>query len=148
MGMKSVLITGCSDVGIGSALALTFAQRGLLVFATTRKIASMSKLENQPNVRLLALDITDQSQIRAAVEAVKKETGGRLDYLVNNAALGRFMPLLDEAEGFKEAKELFDLNVWAQLSMVQAFTPLLMEAKGTVAYISSIASRVNMPWIG
>jgi 1-acylglycerone phosphate reductase len=148
MVMKSVLITGCSDTGIGSALALTFAQRGLLVFATTRKISSMSKLQNLPNVRLLALDITDQAQICAAVEAVKKETGGRLDYLVNNAALGRFMPLLDEAEGFEQAKELFDLNVWAQLSMVQDFTPLLMEAKGTVVYISSIASRVNMPWIG
>jgi len=148
MDKKSVLITGCSDGGIGGALALAFAQRGLLVFATTRKIASMSKLTNLPNVRLLVLDITNQAQIHAAVEAVKKETGGSLDYLVNNAAQGRFMPLLDEAEGFKEAKELFDLNLWAQLSMVQAFTPLLMEAKGTVAYISSLATRVNMPWLG
>ena len=146
--MKSVLITGCSDGGIGSALAVTFAQRGLLVFATTRNISSMSKLENLPNVRLLAMDITNPTQVRDAVGVVKKETGGTLDYLVNNAAQGRFMPLLDEAEGFAEAKELFEVNVWAQLSVTQAFAPLLIEAKGTIVYISSVAGQVNVPWVG
>jgi len=146
--MKSVLITGCSDGGIGSALAVTFAQRGLLVFATTRNISSMSRLENLSNVRLLAMDITNATQVRDAVGVVKKETGGTLDYLVNNAAQGRFMPLLDEAEGFAEAKELFEVNVWAQLSVTQAFAPLLIETKGTIVYISSLAGQVNVPWVG
>ncbi|KAF2826848.1 NAD(P)-binding protein [Ophiobolus disseminans] len=146
--VKSVLITGCSDGGIGSALAISFAQRGLLVFATTRCISSMSKLENLPNVRLLTLDISNATQIREAVEVVKKETGGRLDYLVNNAGLGRFMPLLDEPEELLEAKEIFDINVWAQLNVSQAFAPLLIEAKGTIVYISSLAGQTNVPWIG
>lgn len=88
--MKSVLITGCTDEGIGSAMAITFAQRGLLVFAAARKLSKMTKLANLPNIRLLELDVTDTAQIRSAVDLVRKETGGTLDYLVNNA--GKTIP--------------------------------------------------------
>jgi 1-acylglycerone phosphate reductase len=145
--MKSVLITGCSDGGIGSALAITFAQRGLLVFAATRNVSKMSKLENLTNVHLLALDITEHTQVRNAVEIVKKATGGTLDYLVNNAAQVRFMPILDEPEGFQEARKQFDINLWAQMDMVQAFAPLLIEAKGTLVYNSSAAAHGTAPWL-
>jgi 1-acylglycerone phosphate reductase len=146
--MKSVLVTGCSDGGIGSALALAFAQRGLLVFASARNTAKMSALANLPNIRLLTLDITNPEDVRAATTAVKKETGGSLDYLVNNAGQTRYMPLLDEDPDFEQAKELFELNVWSQLRMVQAFAPLLIEAKGTVVYISAVSARLNFTWIG
>jgi 1-acylglycerone phosphate reductase len=144
--MKSVLITGCSDGGIGSSLALTFAQRGLLVFATARNVATMAKLENLPNVRLLKLDITIPDDVRTATGIVKKETGGTLDFLINNAAQARYMPMLDE--DFEQAKTLFELCVWSQLRMVQAFSPLLIEAKGTAVYISSVSAHLNMPWLG
>ncbi|KAH3912616.1 hypothetical protein HBI56_154650 [Parastagonospora nodorum] len=145
--MKSVLITGCSDGGIGSALALTFATRGLLVFASARSLSKMSELANLPNVHLLELDIVKPADIASAVSAVKKETGGTLDYLVNNAAQARYMPMLDET--VEQAKELFELNVWSQLRMVQAFAPLLIEAKGCAVYISSVSGYVTqMPWMG
>src|SRR4051812_11668931 len=134
--MKSVLITGCSDGGIGSALAITFASRGLLVFAGARSVGKMTKLSSLPNVHLLELDVLKPEAIRAAVGAVRKETGGSLDYLVNNAGQARYMPALDE--DIEKAKELFDLNVWSVLRMVQAFTPLLMASKGNVVYISSL----------
>jgi 1-acylglycerone phosphate reductase len=146
--MKSVLITGCSDDGIGSALALTFAQRGLLVFAAARNPSKMSKLANLSNVHLLTLDILKPEDVRAATAVVKKETGGSLDYLINNAAQTRYMPLLDEDPDMGMAKELFELNVWSQLRVVQAFTPLLIAAKGTVVYISSISGHTNVPWNG
>ncbi|OAL04447.1 NAD(P)-binding protein [Phaeosphaeriaceae sp. SRC1lsM3a] len=135
---KSVLVTGCSDGGLGSALALTFAQRGLLVFATARSTAKMTKLANLPNVRLLTLDITKPEDVSAAVASVKKETGGSLDFLINNAGQARYMPMLDESPDVGPAKDLFELNVWSQLRMVQEFAPLLMEAKGTAVYTSSI----------
>jgi NADP-dependent 3-hydroxy acid dehydrogenase YdfG len=88
--MKSVLITGCTNGGIGSAMALAFAQHGLLVFAAARKVSKMTNLDNLPNVKLLELDVTDTAQIRSATELVRKETGGTLDYLINNA--GRDSP--------------------------------------------------------
>jgi 1-acylglycerone phosphate reductase len=145
---KSVLVTGCSDGGLGSAIALTFAQRGLLVFATARNTAKMSKLANLPNVRLLTLDVTKPEDVRAAVASVKKETGGLLDFLVNNAGQARYVPMLDENPDAGPAKELFELNVWSQLRMVQEFAPLLMKAKGTAVYISSLSGYLNNPYNG
>ncbi|KAH7079505.1 hypothetical protein FB567DRAFT_123463 [Paraphoma chrysanthemicola] len=146
--MKSVLITGCTDEGIGSAMAITFAQRGLLVFAAARKLSKMTKLANLPNIRLLELDVTDTAQIRSAVDLVRKETGGTLDYLVNNAGQTRYLPLLDEDPELSEAKAIFDTNVWGQLRMVHAFVPLLTEAKGSLVYISSGSGYMNIPWNG
>lgn len=142
----SVLVTGCSDDGIGSALALAFAQRGFCVFTTARNTAGMTKLRDLDNVTLLTLDVLDAKQIEAAVGAVSKETGGTLNYLVNNAGRNRFMPLLDE--DIEEAKKLYDTNVWGPLQLVQAFSPLLIEAKGTVVFISSVSGYVNVPWQG
>ncbi|KAL9106014.1 MAG: hypothetical protein Q9227_008922 [Pyrenula ochraceoflavens] len=142
----SVLVTGCSDDGIGCALALAFARRGLRVFATARNTASMTNFQGLSNVTLLLLDVLDQKQIHDAVAKISKETGGTLDYLVNNAGRNRFMPLLDE--NIEEAKELYDTNVWAPLRLVQAFSPLLIEAKGTVLFIASVSGYLNVPWQG
>jgi len=82
--MKSVLITGCSDGGIGSALAKVFQSHNLHVFATTRDVSKMKDLTELPNTTLLSLVVTNSSQISAAVDKVKSHTGGTLDYLVNN----------------------------------------------------------------
>lgn len=108
----------------------------------------MSKLANLPNVRLLTLDITKPEDVRSAVASVKKETNGKLDYLLNNAGQARYMPMLDESPDIGPAKELFETNVWAQLRMVQEFAPLLMEAKGTVVYTSSLSGYLNNPYMG
>lgn len=144
MPPKSVLITGCSDGGIGSALALAFEQRGLHVFATARNIAKMSELQGR-NITLLTLDTTVPEQIKEAVDAVKKATG-TLDYLVNNAARNHFRPILDE--NIEETKNLFNTNVWGPLAVTQAFSPLIIKAKGSFVFITSIAGYGNTPWMG
>lgn len=142
----SVLITGCSDGGIGFALAVVFAKHNYNVFATARNTTSMSLLQHSANITLLTLDVLQPAQIQAAVAAVKKETGGTLDILVNNAGATRFMPLLDE--NIEEAKKLYDVNVWAPLEVTRAFMPLLMESKGLVVFIASLSGYVNIPWQG
>lgn len=144
--LKSVLITGCSDHGIGSALAVAFQERGSQVFATARSIAKMSALAGLPNVTMLGLDITNPLQIKAAVETVEAQSGGTLDYLINNAGIYHFLPLVDE--DIQDAKNVFDTNVWGTLAVTQAFTPLLIHAKGTIVNISSISSCMYVPWIG
>jgi hypothetical protein len=146
MSSGSVLITGCSDGGIGSALALTFQQRGFQVFATARDIEKMSELKVLENVILLALDITNVEQIRESVDVVTKATGGTLDYLVNNAGHNHFRPILDE--NIKETRDLFDTNVWGPLAVTQAFSPLVIQAKGSFVFITSIAGYGNTPWMG
>ena len=143
---KSVLITGCSDGGIGSALAHIFQSRGYHVFATARTLSKMSELANLSRVTLLTLDITLSSHIAAATESVQRETGGTLDYLINNAGRSHFSPILDAS--IDESKRLFDTNLWGTLAVIQAFAPLVIKAKGTIVNIASMTGHVNIPWMG
>jgi len=83
---KSALITGCSDGGIGAALARVLKDRGFRVFATARKLEKM-KLLQELECDCLILDVEDETTIRAASEEVRKLTGGKLDLLINNAGI-------------------------------------------------------------
>ena len=87
MAQKSVLITGCSEGGIGDALAQAFHRRGLCVFATARNPAKAEHLKAR-GMDVLPLDVTSPSSLEAAVETVKAATGGTLDFLVNNSGAG------------------------------------------------------------
>jgi 1-acylglycerone phosphate reductase len=146
MPPPTVLITGCSDGGIGSALALTFHQRNFHVFATARDTTKMSALKDLANVTLLILDITTQDTIQAAVDEVASKTGGTLNFLVNNAAHNHFMPILDE--DIEKTKELFDTNVWGPLRVTQAFASLILKAKGAFVFMTSISGYGTTPWMG
>ncbi|KAJ5726137.1 uncharacterized protein N7483_007494 [Penicillium malachiteum] len=145
MAPKTVLITGCSDDGIGYGLALTFQKQGFHVFATARNLNKITKLNGLPNVTLLTLDVTEPIQIQAAVAAVDAQTGGSLDVLVNNAGRNHFMPYLDE--DVDQLKALYDINVWGPLRVTKAFSPLLIKAKGSIAFITSISGYLNVPFM-
>ncbi|ROT37818.1 NAD(P)-binding protein [Sodiomyces alkalinus F11] len=142
----SVLITGCSDGSAGSSMAQVFQKQGYHVFASSRSPATMSKLERLPDITLLQLDTTKPADITAAADAVSRHTGGTLTYLVNCAGRNHFMPLLDQ--DIDAAKEIYDANVWGPLAVTQAFAPLLIKAKGTLVFISSVAGYLNVPYQG
>ncbi|KAK3172482.1 hypothetical protein OEA41_005804 [Lepraria neglecta] len=143
---KTVLITGCSTGGIGWAMAKNFHQRGFYVFATARNPSKAADLAELSDIEILELDVTVPKTIVQCKEIVAKRTGGSLDVLVNNAGVEFNSPLLDT--DVAEAKRLYDVNVWGPLAMVQAFAPLLIEAKGVVSNQSSIDGALNMVWAG
>lgn len=87
MAPKTVLITGCSEGGIGDALAQVFHRKGLRVFATARDLSKVEHLKTM-GLDTLPLDVTDAASIKAAVESVNSLTGGTLDILVNNSGGG------------------------------------------------------------
>jgi len=146
MALKSVLITGCSARGIGSALVEAFQKQNMLVFATARDPSKISHLKEIPNVELLTLEPTSATSVRAAVDIVAAQTGGTLDYLVNNAGQTIIMPTLDF--DIETAKSMYEINVWGMVRVTQAFAPLVIEAKGVIANINSISTHVNTPWMG
>lgn len=146
MAFKSVLITGCSAGGIGFALVEAFQRRNFHVFATARDQSKMEPLGKLPNVTLLSLNPTSLTSVQAAVRSVHAQTGGTLDYLVNNAGQTIVMPTLDFDIG--TAREMYEINVLAMVRVTQEFAPLLIAAKGTIVSISSIASSVITPWMG
>ncbi|KAF7865808.1 hypothetical protein EAF04_005973 [Stromatinia cepivora] len=143
---KFVLITGCSDGGIGSALALTFQKRGFHVFASARDVSKMSALEGLPDVTHLMLDVTDPQQIQNSLEFVRSKCGGFLDILINNSGRNHFSPVLDI--DLVEAKKIYDINVWGALMLIQKFAPLIIAAKGSIVNVTSISGYVNVPYMG
>lgn len=145
--LPTVLITGCSAGGIGSALAEEFHARGHHVFATARSLSKMSHLESLPNITLLELDVTSEDSINAAVKFVAAKTDSKLDYLVNNSGQAMTMPALDT--DLDQAKKLFDVNFWGVVAVTQAFSPLVIAAtKGTIVDIASLATVFYVPWMG
>lgn len=127
----TILITGCSPGGMGAALAIALHKAGHHVYATARNPSKLSALAEQ-GIKTLVLDVTSTSSIASAVSAVSSLPDGRgLNMLVNNAAGSYTMPIADVS--LDAAKELFDLNVWSQVAVTQAFLPLLLKSTTTAS---------------
>jgi NAD(P)-dependent dehydrogenase (short-subunit alcohol dehydrogenase family) len=86
---ETALITGCSKGGIGDALAQEFYHKGVRVFATARDLSKIQHLKAM-GLDTIQLDVTSEESIQDAVRFIEKETGGKLNYLVNNAGMGTF----------------------------------------------------------
>ncbi|KAI6082324.1 putative short-chain dehydrogenase/reductase [Hypoxylon rubiginosum] len=135
MSPKTVLITGCSEGGIGAALVAEFQSRGCQVFATARDVSKMQSLANL-GIETLALDVNSDASIATAFTAVQKATGGSLDYLVNNAGVNHPMPFVDSR--VDDMRRIIETNVVAVLAVTHAFLPLLIAARGCVATVGSV----------
>lgn len=141
---KAVLITGAST-GIGRMAAERLAAAGYYVYAGARKEADIQTLNALTNVTAIRLDVTKQQQIDAAVKQVKEEGRG-LWGLVNNAGVNVIDPL---AEGDEQTLEfIFDVNVYGVFRVTKAFAPLLIESKGRIVNISSIAGVLSGGFTG
>src|SRR5687767_8478700 len=86
---KTVLITGCSEGGIGDGLAKAFHKTGLRVFASARNLSKIAHFDAL-GIETIQLDVTDPISISAAVKTVSALTNGTLDFLVNNSGGGAF----------------------------------------------------------
>lgn len=136
---RTVLITGCSDGGLGSHLAIAFHKAGWRVFASARNPNKLKHAQTA-GIETIQLDVTSDESIAQAVSQVSELTSGSLDLLLNNAGAGYSMPLVDL--DLNEARKLFDLNVWSIISMTRAFLPLLAKSQqgGIVANNTSCSS--------
>ena len=136
---KTVLITGCSPGGIGHALARAFHSSGLHVFATARNEKALRDL-TAIGVEALSLEVTSPASITEIKNHIHERTGGSLDYLVNNAGRNYTVPALDI--DFAEVQSVFESNVFAVMRLCQAFAPLLIQSKGTIINIGSVAATI------
>lgn len=139
---KTVLITGTNPGGIGNSLAREFNSHGLRVFATARQTSSITDLADI-GIETFSLEVTNAESIDALKKEIASKTGGKLDYLVNNAGRNYTVPALDA--DFDEVTATFDVNVVAVMRMCKAFAPLLIEAKGAIVQIGSLAGI--MPYV-
>ncbi|KAL8836813.1 MAG: hypothetical protein Q9170_002774 [Blastenia crenularia] len=147
MSKPIALITGCSQGGIGDALAHQFVTNGFHVLAAVRNPTKAAHFSNMGDIEIVTLNVTSSESISSLVAEVKDRLPeGKLDILVNNAGFGATGPLI-EAD-IATAKGLFDVNVLGLLAVTQAFAPMLIAAKGTVVNISSVGGILAIPWGG
>jgi NAD(P)-dependent dehydrogenase (short-subunit alcohol dehydrogenase family) len=138
-------ITGCST-GFGRELATQTLARGFRVAVTARKPAEVEALAKTGEALVLKLDVTDQSQIDAAIKAAEEKFGG-IDVLVNNAGIGYFAAI-EEGED-KEVRRMFEINVFGMSRMIQAVLPgMRRRRKGCIVNISSLAGLRSAPSLG
>lgn len=139
-----VLVTGCSS-GIGRATAIYLAQRGWRVYASARRLEDIASLQTERLVPLV-LDVTDEESRQSAIDQIAKQAGG-LDALVNNAGTNIGGPL--ELISLEDARQQFEVNVWAALRLSQLTAPFMRErGGGRIVNVSSVMARVPLPFSG
>jgi NAD(P)-dependent dehydrogenase (short-subunit alcohol dehydrogenase family) len=143
---KTVVITGASS-GIGRASVACMAQQGWRVFATVRESADGDRLRSDFGTSLtpVIMDVTDRASILAAAEQVSLQLDrDGLDGLVNVAGVGKVRPV--EYMTPTGLQEIFDINVFGQIAVTQAFLSLLRKARGRIVDISSIGAHIAIPF--
>ncbi|MDA7015217.1 L-iditol 2-dehydrogenase [Pseudomonas cerasi] len=137
---KSALITG-SARGIGRAFAQAYIHEGARVAIADIDLqrAQATATELGPNAYAVRMDVTDQSSIDQAIAAVVAQTG-KLDILINNAALFDLAPIVDITRDSYE--RLFSINVAGTLFTLQAAARQMI-AQGHGGRIINMASQAG-----
>lgn len=138
---QTVLITGCST-GIGRATAERLAAAGHRVYATARSPESIADLE-AGGCRTMALDVTDEASMEAAVMRIGEEAGG-VDSLVNNAGYSQSGAI--ETLAMDALRRQFETNVFGLVRMTQLVLPgMRAKGRGRVVNISSMGANFTFP---
>lgn len=138
----AVLITGCSS-GIGRATAKRLALRGAwTVYATARRVETIRDLEPD-GCRVLALDVTDEASMVAAVAAIEREHGA-VAALVNNAGFSQSGAV--ETVPIERVRAQFETNVFGLVRLSQLVLPGMRRARrGRIVHLSSMGGRLVFP---
>lgn len=141
---KTILITG-AGTGIGKDTAFALAARGHKVIATTETEKQRIALQEEIKLRnvqldVFKLDITNESD-RKRIENYD------LDVLINNAGIGESGSLAEI--DMNKVRHNFEVNVFSAFELTQvALKTMLKNDRGTVLFLSSLAGRITMPFLG
>jgi NAD(P)-dependent dehydrogenase (short-subunit alcohol dehydrogenase family) len=131
---KTLLVTGANR-GIGQALVEEALTRGAKrVYAGTRQPLA----HPDGRVTTLTLDVTNATQIQAAVDQV-----GSLDILINNAGVAFYDDLSERAL----IEQHLAVNLFGAYGVTQAFLPLLARSRGGIVNILSVTGLAALPVI-
>jgi NAD(P)-dependent dehydrogenase (short-subunit alcohol dehydrogenase family) len=138
---KAVLITGCSS-GIGRATALRLAASGWKVYASARRTEAISDLRDA-GCETLALDVTDESSMRAAVERVEQAEGA-VGVLINNAGYSQSGAI--ETVPLDAVRRQFETNVFGLVRLTQLVLPKMRAQRwGKIINLGSMGGRLSFP---
>ena len=137
----AALVTGCSS-GIGRGVALTLHAAGYSVYATARRPEVLNDLADA-GMSTLALDVTDEASMAAAVARVVADHGA-VGVLVNNAGYA-LQGTIEEAD-LAEVRRQFETNVFGLVRLTQLVLPgMRAQGWGRVVNIGSMGGRFTFP---
>lgn len=132
---RAVLVTGASS-GIGLRMTETLAENGFHVYAGARSSDDLARLDAMENVSSIRLDVTDQSEIEAAVAWVQAQGRG-LYGLINNAGVAVVEPLVEISEDDMWFQQ--NVNVFGPWRVTAAFADMIIESEGRIMTTGSIS---------
>ncbi len=140
---KTVIVTGASS-GIGKALAEVFSEAGANVVLAAR---SLDKLEavakNLPGESLaVTCDVQKEEDCRKLIDEAIATFGG-IDILINNAGIS--MRALFKDLDLEVMHRVMNINFWGTVYCTKYALPYLLERKGSLIGISSIAGYRGLP---
>ena len=137
MNKKIAIVTGGTS-GIGKATALALRGAGYTIYEFSRREAGVEGLHH------IRADITDETQVRAAVQQVM-DAEGQIDVVVNNAGFGISGAV--EFTSTEDAKSLFDVNFFGMVNMNRAVLPIMrQQGGGRIVNMSSVAAPIAIPF--
>lgn len=145
MTVKTIFVTGAS-AGFGAATARRFAQAGWRVIACARRADRLHRIADEcgANVHAAAFDIRDEAAMLSALEALPAEFRG-IDVLVNNAGLALGTAKAPHCD-LAQWRQMIDTNVTALVTLTHKLLPTLIERRGAIINISSVAG--SYPYTG
>jgi short-subunit dehydrogenase len=143
---KVVIVTGASS-GIGEAIAREFARNGSKVVLAARSVEKLSAIADEiksinPNVAYFETDVSIESDCKNLIEKTVEKFGG-VNILVNNAGLSMRASFSDVE--IKVLHRLMDVNFWGTVYCTKYALPYLVESKGSLIGVSSVAGFHGLP---
>ena len=144
--MQVIIITGASS-GIGEALAHEYLKRGAKISLAARKLHALEAfIELYPgrekDILVTKCDVTKESDCRHLIEQTMTRFG-KIDVLINNAGIS--MRALFEDLDLKVIRDVMDVNFWGTVYCTKYALSYLLESKGTVVGMSSVAGFKGLP---
>ena len=142
---KVIVVTGASS-GIGLASARHFGRCGAKVVMAARRLETLLELAPsvgpEENVLCVRCDVSSEADCKALIEAAVARFGG-IDILVNNAGLS--MRAMFKDLDLKVIRALMDVNFWGTVYCTKFALPYLLETKGSVVGVVSVAGYSALP---
>lgn len=146
MERKVVIITGASS-GIGKALAYEYASNGHKVVLGARNSKKLDEITDDIKSKgweaaWHKTDVSKEDDCKDLVNFTVEKYGG-VDVLINNAGIS--MRALFKDVKLEVLKQLMDINFWGTVYCTKYALPYLLESKGSVVGVSSIAGLKGLP---
>jgi serine 3-dehydrogenase len=142
--MPTALITG-TTAGIGEAAARAFVDAGWHVIGTGRRADRLAKLSTELGERFHAaeFDVRDEAARDAALDALP-DAFRQIDLLINNAGLALGLEPAHKAD-LSNWTTMIDTNITALVSVTHKLLPQLVERRGAIINLSSVAATYPYP---